>query len=241
MKIHYKCEVCGLTFDKLNVLGTHIKRHHKIEVKAYYDSYLKTDINEGICCNKNCHNVCRFKSLSAGYNKHCSLKCSVKDENTKIKCRTTWKNKTEKELNERKLHYRKIWNEKTEEELNERKKHYQTIYKNKTEKELKEISNKNKLTKVKNGHDENWVNHEQSKKTKKERYGDENYNNRQKALETISKRTKEEKQKSLEKQIKSHYEHFLERFKKKIEGHNVEYLRTDQNGNLVLKCTICRK
>ena len=52
MKIQYKCEVCGLTFDKLNVLGTHIKRHHKIEVKDYYDIYLKTDINEGICCNK---------------------------------------------------------------------------------------------------------------------------------------------------------------------------------------------
>lgn len=239
MKIQYKCEVCGLTFDKLNVLGTHIKRHHKIEVKDYYDSYLKTDINEGICCNKNCHNVCKFNSLSVGYAKHCSLKCSLEDENTKNKCKETWENKTEKEKNERKLHYRKLWDEKTEEELNERKIHYQEIYKNKTPEELKTISDKNKATKVKNGHAENWNNLEQNIKTKKERYGDENYNNRPKALETMSKRTKEEKQKSLEKQTKSHYEHFLERFKKKIEPYNVEYVRTESNKQIVLKCKTC--
>lgn len=139
----------------------------------------------------------------------------------------------------RKEHYQEIWRNKSKEELEQRRLHYQEIYKNKTPKELKEISDKNKATKVKNGHDENWNNLEQNKNTKKERYGNENYNNRPKALQTMAKKSVEEKEKSLKKQIETHYENFLNRFKEKIKLHNVEYIRTEPNKLIVLKCKTC--
>lgn len=114
-------------------------------------------------------------------------------------------------------------------------------YKTLSNEEKIKIYKKRKLTNVLNGKTENWNNTEKASKTKLIKYGNANYSNRYKALKTISLKSREEKEQSLKKQIKTHYENFLEKFKKKIEGHNVEYLRTEQNGNIVLKCTICRK
>lgn len=115
------------------------------------------------------------------------------------------------------------------------------FYKNLNQSELDKISAKNKASKLKNWGDENYNNMEQNKKTKKERYGDENWNNRKKALETISKKSPEEKAIGIEKQTKKHYETFINRFIEKIKNHNVEYVRTEPNKDIVLRCTVCNK
>jgi len=67
------CKICDREFKNYNGLVSHIHGSYKLSSKDYYNKYLKKE-NEGIC---KCGNNTNFISISKGYRKHCSIKCSV--------------------------------------------------------------------------------------------------------------------------------------------------------------------
>ena len=71
-----KCILCNKEFNSCQGLSKHIKSIHHINVKDYYDTYIKTE-NEGFCVT--CGIQTTFLSLTAGYQKHCSCKCAQRD------------------------------------------------------------------------------------------------------------------------------------------------------------------
>ena len=79
-----KCELCGKEFK---FIGNHIKRTHKIEPQIYYDTYLKTDPQEGKCLT--CGNPTEFFCLSMGYRDFCCVSCSRSNERTQKKYEET--------------------------------------------------------------------------------------------------------------------------------------------------------
>jgi hypothetical protein len=71
-----RCEICLREFSP-NGLAAHIENSHKeINVKDYYDKYLRKE-NEGKC--KICGKPTRFKGFR-GYSKYCSMKCVWHDK-----------------------------------------------------------------------------------------------------------------------------------------------------------------
>jgi len=73
------CELCKREFQDYTSLGSHIGQSHKdIGLKGYYDKFIKTDPEEGICKNPECKKETKFVYLTFGYNRHCSRQCSTK-------------------------------------------------------------------------------------------------------------------------------------------------------------------
>jgi len=68
-----KCKICKNDSKDYKLLISHIKQKHNLSSKEYYDKYLKKEI-EGICLK--CNNQTKFNSVSKGYRKFCSSKCS---------------------------------------------------------------------------------------------------------------------------------------------------------------------
>jgi len=91
-----KCEICEQELVSLKALSQHI-RFHNITSKVYYDQYLRTNSQEGICLT--CGKETKFKSLSSGYQKFCNLKCSNNNKIVKTtiqsKAKNRWLNYTE--------------------------------------------------------------------------------------------------------------------------------------------------
>jgi hypothetical protein len=73
-----QCQICGFEFISKRSLINHVfkSRDHIIEIKEYYDRYLKKD-NEGTCkiCGKNTN----FINASDGYNIYCCKECWYSD------------------------------------------------------------------------------------------------------------------------------------------------------------------
>ncbi len=68
------CKICNRSFSSIKGLSKHISHTHKIEVKKYYDEYIRK-IGEGLCIV--CKNEVKFNRF--GYHtKTCSIKCSNK-------------------------------------------------------------------------------------------------------------------------------------------------------------------
>lgn len=72
----YTCLICNSNFDTIKELSNHLRFKEKIQVKTYYDTYLKKP-NEGICI---CGKPTKFSCLAEGYKQHCSYKCSNSDK-----------------------------------------------------------------------------------------------------------------------------------------------------------------
>lgn len=66
------CKVCDQSFKSVLSLARHVTQAHHLKTKQYYDAYLKRD--EGTC---ECGNITSFNSLSNGYAKTCSSRCSA--------------------------------------------------------------------------------------------------------------------------------------------------------------------
>lgn len=79
-----KCKICGQEVHNKGY-GSHLKLHN-MNAKEYYDKYLKKE-GEDIC--PYCEGKNNFISITQGYRKHCSVRCSSLDEEVKAKLRAT--------------------------------------------------------------------------------------------------------------------------------------------------------
>ena len=69
-----KCDICGMKCKSFHGLGKHIKTH-LLSCKQYYDKYIKIFECEGLC--DVCGKETTFQSITNGYQKYCSCKCSA--------------------------------------------------------------------------------------------------------------------------------------------------------------------
>ncbi len=81
-----KCEICDRECNNFISLLSHISRTHKLPSKEYYNQYLKKN-NEGSCLE--CGIKTKFISISKGYRKFCSSKCSNSSQLTLNKIKDT--------------------------------------------------------------------------------------------------------------------------------------------------------
>lgn len=83
------CHICQLNCKNILGLSSHINQTHKISVEEYYIQYIDNNPNIRIC--QVCGNSLKFKTLSKGYPKSCSIKCSnkIKDDKWKEKKKQT--------------------------------------------------------------------------------------------------------------------------------------------------------
>jgi len=84
-----RCEICKREFKNVIAISTHIHQTHKIKSKDYYDHYVKTNSNDGICKMytkvSSCKKHTRFISCITGYSDFCSARCSTLSEDTQKK------------------------------------------------------------------------------------------------------------------------------------------------------------
>lgn len=71
------CKICGKECKSFHSLSCHISKYHKMNIKNYYDLYLKFE-NEELCLNEKCNNLCNFANIVYGYFKYCSRSCRNK-------------------------------------------------------------------------------------------------------------------------------------------------------------------
>lgn len=67
---NFICQICKKEFKYKKGLSKHLSYTHKIDLKEYYDSYIKKD-NEGIC--PVCKKETNFRNFRDGYRKLCDL------------------------------------------------------------------------------------------------------------------------------------------------------------------------
>lgn len=70
----YECAICHeVAYDNVRALSSHIGKHHHMDAKTYYDTYVKKDGEENCPI---CGHPLKFRSLSDGYRETCSKKCA---------------------------------------------------------------------------------------------------------------------------------------------------------------------
>lgn len=98
------CKICGEQCRSIRHLSSHIIKKEKIDLKLYFDTYMKLP-EEGICpC---CGKETKFLSLSHRYNKHCSKECSAKTTGEK---NSVYMSKYYSKMKNRKLQSKRIKN-----------------------------------------------------------------------------------------------------------------------------------
>ena len=69
------CKICQRIFSDIRGLAVnHLRQIHKMTPQQYYDLYFKS-LGEDICREFGCGNLVRFKSITQGYRKFCSVQC----------------------------------------------------------------------------------------------------------------------------------------------------------------------
>ena len=77
-KEYVECKICGA---KIKNVGQHLYYSHKdLDIKTYYDLYIKQE-NEEIC--PTCGQPNHFQSFRKGYTKHCCPKCAQIDKDVR--------------------------------------------------------------------------------------------------------------------------------------------------------------
>ena len=93
-KIKNNCLICMTIQKSIGGLSSHIRcNHQQVSIKEYYDKYLKTLENNGICKLNNCENITTFVSLSKGYLRYCCNSHAQKDTKIQNKIKETRKNR----------------------------------------------------------------------------------------------------------------------------------------------------
>lgn len=85
------CKICNKEFEKYINLSAHIAKFHKMNIRDYYDCYVKNE-NDGVC--KFCGDPTSFRRLSEGYKIFCSHSCSSKYNNSEWLNSDEFKNKS---------------------------------------------------------------------------------------------------------------------------------------------------
>lgn len=169
-----KCQICGREFTKFISLSAHISKFHKMNIKDYYDCYIKDGI-DGICIV--CGNSTSFRRLSEGYKKFCSHSCSNKYNNSE------WLNSKEFKRKAKHTKLKKYGDE----NYNNREK-YKNTCKTKygVENTFQSDEVKEKIKNQYGGlyHTQTDSFKEKSKNTRLLKYGDENFTNRKKFYNT---------------------------------------------------------
>lgn len=80
------CEICGNKFKSRLAISCHIANKHHVDLKDYYDKYIKQD-SEGIC--KTCGKPTKFDKMSKGYRRFCCYSCATKNNETQEKMKAT--------------------------------------------------------------------------------------------------------------------------------------------------------
>jgi hypothetical protein len=161
-----KCCLCeNYESTSFRGLSLHIVNFHHINVKDYYDKFIKKD-NDGIC---HCGNNTNFISLTKGYFKHCSSKCLANNVNIRNQIKKT---KLEKYGDENYVNAQKS----------------SLTWHNKNQNDFNIIKQKRKKTKLEKYGDENFTNRELAQQTSLQRYGDKFYTNRDKSKLTTKER-----------------------------------------------------
>ena len=80
------CEICGNKFKSQLAISCHIANKHHVNLKDYYDEYIKQD-GEGIC--KTCGKPTKFDKMSKGYRRFCCYSCATKNNETQEKMKAT--------------------------------------------------------------------------------------------------------------------------------------------------------
>lgn len=73
LKVLTHCKECGQDFDNLFNLAMHIRNTHSFSTKEYYDKFYREG-DDGYC--PVCGKETAFKTLSYGYGRFCSKKCT---------------------------------------------------------------------------------------------------------------------------------------------------------------------
>ena len=81
--VEVRCHICNKEYKGNCGIGVHVVKTHKISVQTYYDRYLKTDPNEGVC--PECGSPTKFRELGSRYDKYCSYKCVGRSDEVKAK------------------------------------------------------------------------------------------------------------------------------------------------------------
>ena len=80
------CEICGNKFKSQLAISCHIANKHHVNLKDYYDEYIKQD-GEGICGT--CGKPTKFDKMSKGYRRFCCYSCATKNNETQEKMKAT--------------------------------------------------------------------------------------------------------------------------------------------------------
>jgi hypothetical protein len=80
---NFTCKICNKEHKSLISLSHHIKRKHKVNIRDYYDTYLKNK-GDDLCavCKKT---VERFLDLRRGYQTTCGSKCAGRYNRQKLR------------------------------------------------------------------------------------------------------------------------------------------------------------
>jgi len=84
-----ECKLCGREIS-IGGLGTHFRMKHNTTIRDYYDQFMKKP-DEGTC--EVCNNPTKWKSVTEGYYRCCSIKCTANSKKTRDKTLNTNKEK----------------------------------------------------------------------------------------------------------------------------------------------------
>jgi hypothetical protein len=106
-----KCHICEETFENYRKLSKHVRdKHEPITVKEYYDTYIKSEC-DGICTE--CGKPTKWLSISSGYRKTCSHKCSCIKKRRELKSSPEKYNRFVEKV---RLNQTNIWDKRTQNE-----------------------------------------------------------------------------------------------------------------------------
>ena len=174
LEVDLECRICNKICTSVMSLVIHLRTTHKLKPRDYYDKYLKNK-DEEVCLE--CNNMTNFVSISKGYNKYCSTKCSYKSNSVKEKRKKTFLKKYNVE------------NPGQNKEIKEKIKQTNTEKYGGTGFQVKELLEKSKETIIKKYGVEHPIQNkeikEKIKKTNLEKYGVENVFQNEKIKEKI--------------------------------------------------------
>ena len=201
------CRICGKECTS-RTIGPHIRHHHNITAKEYFDKYIKQP-GDGVCI---CGKQTDFINISNGYHRYCSRECMMRDhatiqekskqtcmerygdpnynnpEKSKQTCMERYGVEHVQSTTEVRDKVKQTWVNKNQDELKAYAQSKRDMWARKTQTDKDLMVQRVKTTKESRYGDPNYNNQEQSKQTCIERYGVDNVFKLKDIQERITKR-----------------------------------------------------